>query len=75
MPEADMPTKKLPKKKVNPTKGCQIKQEKDKCIHKDVINELQKIQEMEDKPLEMCMDVPFDLETAKSITQLRRLNG
>jgi hypothetical protein len=30
MTEADMPTKKIPKKKVNPTKGCQIKQEKDK---------------------------------------------
>jgi len=30
---------------------------------------------MEARPLEMCVDVPFDLETAKSITQLRRLNG
>jgi hypothetical protein len=32
-----------------------------------------KIQEVEDIPLEMCKDVPFDLELAKLITQLRGL--
>jgi hypothetical protein len=67
--------KKLPKRKVNPTKGHRIKWEKEKLIHKDVDNELRRIQEMEDTPLEMCMDVPFDLEPAKSITQLKGLNG
>jgi hypothetical protein len=29
---------------------------------------------VEDKPLEMCKDVPFDLEPTKSIAQPRRLN-
>jgi hypothetical protein len=29
---------------------------------------------VENKPLEMCMDVPFGLESAKSIIQLKRLN-
>ncbi len=29
---------------------------------------------MEDRPVEMCKDVPFDLERAKSIIQPRRLN-
>jgi hypothetical protein len=29
---------------------------------------------VENKPLEVCKDVPFDLELAKSITQPRRLN-
>jgi hypothetical protein len=48
--------------------------EKEKLIHKDVVNELQIIQEVEDKPLEMCRDVLFDLESTKSITQLKRLN-
>jgi hypothetical protein len=48
--------------------------EKEKLIHKDVVNELQIMQEVEDKPLEMCRDVSFDLESAKSIIQLRRLN-
>jgi hypothetical protein len=44
-------------------------------IHKDVINELKRIQEVEDRPLEMCMDVPFDLKPIKLITQLIGLNG
>jgi hypothetical protein len=30
---------------------------------------------MEDRPLEMCMVVPFDLELTKSIIQLKGLNG
>ncbi len=29
---------------------------------------------MENKPLEMCMDVPLDLESTKSITQIKGLN-
>jgi hypothetical protein len=37
----------------------------EKSIHKDVVNELWIIQEVEDKPLEMCKDVPFDLEPTK----------
>jgi hypothetical protein len=45
-----------------------------KLIHKDVVNELWKIQEVKDKPLEMCKDVPFDLEPTKSIIQPKRLN-
>jgi hypothetical protein len=44
-------------------------------IHKDVINELQIIQEVEDKPLEMRMDVSFDLKSAKLVIQLIGLNG
>jgi hypothetical protein len=69
-----MLAKKLPKKEVSPIKGHQIKWEKEKLIHKDVTNELWKIQEVEDKPLRVCKDVPFDLELAKSIIQLRRWN-
>jgi hypothetical protein len=69
-----MPAKSLPKKEVSPTKGWRIKWKKEKLIHKDVVNELWRIQEVENKPLEMCKDVPFDLEPAKSITQLKRLN-
>jgi len=33
-------------------------------IHKDVINKLHRIQ-VEYKPLEMCMDVSYDLELGK----------
>ncbi len=29
---------------------------------------------MENKPLEMCMDVPLDLQSTKSITSLKGLN-
>lgn len=36
--------------------------------HKDVVNELWRIQEVENKPLEMCMDVPLDLQSTKSMT-------
>jgi hypothetical protein len=69
MLEADMPTEKLPKREVSPIKGWWIKWEKEKLIHKDVVNELWRIQEVEDRPLKMCKDVPFDLELAKSIIQ------
>jgi hypothetical protein len=41
--------------------------------HKDVVNELWRIQEVENKPLEMCMDVPLDLQSTKSITSLKGL--
>jgi hypothetical protein len=40
MLEANMFAKKLPKKKVSPAKGHRIKWEKEKMIHKDVVNEL-----------------------------------
>jgi hypothetical protein len=30
---------------------------------------------VEDRPLKMCKNVPFDLEPAKSIIQPKRLNG
>jgi uncharacterized protein YjhX (UPF0386 family) len=30
---------------------------------------------VEDKPLEMCKDIPFDLELTQSIAQPKRLNG
>jgi hypothetical protein len=43
-------------------------------IQKDVVNELWCIQEIKDRQLEMCMDVPFDLKLAKLITRLIRLN-
>jgi hypothetical protein len=75
MLEANMLAKELPKRKVSPTKGRRIKWEKEKLIHKDVVNELWRIQEMEDRPLKMCMGIPFDLEPAKSITQLKGLDG
>jgi len=42
--KADMATKKLLKIEVSPTKGRRIKWEKEKYIHKDVINELKNIQ-------------------------------
>jgi hypothetical protein len=29
---------------------------------------------VENKPLEMCMDVPLDLQSTKSITSLKGLN-
>ncbi len=29
---------------------------------------------MENKPLEMCMDLPLDLESTKLVTQLKGLN-
>jgi hypothetical protein len=74
MLKVDMHVEELPNREVNPTKGRWIRLEKEKLIHKDVVNELQIIQEVEDKPLEMCRDLSFDLESAKSITQLRRLN-
>jgi len=70
-----MHVEELLEKEVSPTKGHQIKWEKEKLIHKDVINELQRIQEVEDRPLEMCMDVPFDLKPIKLITQSIGLNG
>jgi hypothetical protein len=70
-----MHVEELPEKEVSPTKGHRIKWEKEKLIHKDVVNELQKIQEVVDRPLEMCMDVPFDLKPIKLITQLIGLNG
>ncbi len=74
MLEVNMLAKELFKKKVSPTKGCRIKWEKEKLIHKDVIDELWRIQEVEDRLLEVCKDVPFDLKLAKTITQPRRLN-
>jgi hypothetical protein len=61
-------------REVNPTKGRWTKWEKKKLIYTDVVNELWRIQEVENKPLEMCRDVLFDLELAKSIIQLTRLN-
>jgi hypothetical protein len=36
-------SKKLPKRKVKPTKGHRIKWEKEKLIHNDVVNELWRI--------------------------------
>ncbi len=65
----------LQKKEVSPTKRHWIKWEKDKMIHKDVVDELHIIQEVEDKPLEMCMDVLFDLKLARLITPSTGLNG
>jgi hypothetical protein len=35
-----MHVEELPEKEVSPTKGHQIKWEKEKLIHKDVVNEL-----------------------------------
>ncbi len=42
--KVDMPIEKLLKIEISPTKGRKIKWEKDKLIHKDVINELRRIQ-------------------------------
>jgi hypothetical protein len=38
MPEVDMLVEKLIEIEVNPTKGCQVKWEKEKLIHKDVVS-------------------------------------
>ncbi len=65
MPKANMRAKELLEKEVYLTKGRQIKWEKEKLIHKDVINKLHKIQ-VEYKPLKMCMEVSYDLELGKS---------
>jgi hypothetical protein len=46
-----MHVEELPKKEVKPTKGCWIKWEKENLLLKDVVNELQIIQEVEDRPL------------------------
>jgi hypothetical protein len=43
-------------------------------VHQDVVNELWSIQQVEDKPLEMCMDVHLDLGCTKSIIRPRGLN-
>jgi hypothetical protein len=40
MLEANILVEELLKKEVSPTKGRQIKWEKEKLIHKDVVNEL-----------------------------------
>jgi len=39
MLKADMPTEKLPKREVSPTKGRRIKWEKEKLIHEHVVND------------------------------------
>ncbi len=70
----DMPIEEFQKKEISLRKGHQTKWEKDKLVHQDVVNELWNIQEMEEKPLEMCMDVLLDLGCAKSIIQPRGLN-
>jgi hypothetical protein len=72
--EVDMLVEEVLEKELSPTKGCRIKWGKEKLIHKDVVNELQRIQEVEDRPLEMCMDVPFDLKLIKLIIQPTGLN-
>jgi hypothetical protein len=36
-------SKKLPKRRIKPTKGHRIKWEKEKLVHKDVVNELWRI--------------------------------
>jgi hypothetical protein len=41
MLKANMLAEELPKREVSPIKGHQIKWEKEKLIHKDVVNELQ----------------------------------
>jgi hypothetical protein len=64
MPKANMRAKELLEREVYLTKGHQIKWEKEKLIHKDVINKLHRIQ-VEYKPLEMCMDVSYDLKSSK----------
>ncbi len=64
MPKANICAKELLEREVYLTKGRQIKWEKEKLIHKDVINKLHRIQ-VEYKPLEMCMDVSYDLESSK----------
>lgn len=70
----DMPTEELQEKEVSPRRGHWTIWEKDKLVHHDVVNELWNIQEVEDKPLEMCMDVFLDLGCPKSIVPPRGLN-
>jgi hypothetical protein len=49
------------------TKGWQTKWEKEKKVHLDVIKELQKIEEFEDRPIEIKV-LLVDLELAKLFT-------
>jgi len=68
MLEAGLLIEEPQEKEVSPCKGCWTKWENEKLVHKDVVNELWRIQEVENKPLEMCMDVPLDLQSTKSMT-------
>jgi hypothetical protein len=63
-----------PHRKVGPTWGQRTKWEKEKKVHLDVVEELQKIQKFEDKPIEVEV-LLVDLESTKFFTQLGRLNG
>jgi hypothetical protein len=56
-----------PKREVSPTRGSQTKWEKEKKVHLNVNEELQKIQKFEDRPIEI-KTLPVDLESAKLFT-------
>ncbi len=62
-----------PKREVSPTRGSQTKWEKEKKVHLNVNEELQKIQKFEDRPIEI-KTLPVDLESAKLFTHPWRLN-
>ncbi len=60
-------------REVNPTRGHQTKWEKEKKVHLDVVEELQKIQKFEDRPIKVEI-LPTNLEPAKLFTWLGGLN-
>jgi hypothetical protein len=62
-----------PKKEISPTRGWRTKWEKEKKVHLGVVKELQKIQEFENKSIEVEMS-PTNLELAKLFFQLGGLN-
>ncbi len=48
-----MPIEEPPKREVNPTRGQQTKLEKEMKVHLDVVEELQKTQKFENRPIEI----------------------
>ncbi len=65
--------KEAPKREVNHIRGWQIIWEKEKKVHLNVNEELQKIQKFEDRPIEV-KTLLADLESAKLFTHPWRLN-
>ncbi len=63
-----------PHKEVNPTKGGQTKWEKEKKVHLDIVEDLQKIQKFEGRPIEVKA-LHIDLEPTKLFIQTKGLNG
>ncbi len=65
---ASMLVEEPPEREVSPTRGRETKWEKEKKVHLDVVDELQKIQKFENRPIEVEM-LLADLEPTKLFTQ------